>query len=56
MVWFLRFRRLDKIDIIGNKDLDWIYRMKQDKNVEKSMIFDPVYPINPVKKINSNKV
>jgi hypothetical protein len=25
--------------------------MKQDKNVEKLMIFDPVYPVNPVKKL-----
>jgi hypothetical protein len=25
--------------------------MKQDKNVKKSMIFDPVNPMNPVKKL-----
>jgi hypothetical protein len=30
--------------------------MKQGKNVEKSIIFDPVNPVYPVKKINSDKV
>ena len=48
------------IDIIGYKKLDRIYRMEQDKNVEKSMFPYPVNPVNPVKKLfpiksNSNR-
>jgi len=39
------------MEIIGNKKLDRIYRMEQDKNVEKSVFPYPVNPVNPVKKI-----
>jgi len=40
----------------GNKDLDRIYRMKQDKNIEKSTTHHPVNPVNPVKKLILIKV
>jgi len=42
---------LKGLDIIGNKKLDRIYRMKQDKNAEKLRFLQPVNPVDPVKKL-----